>query len=79
MRIATGFMMLACLALPGVGQHGVATAQQIDLQWAGCWDLQDSRDDAEEFAITNRRLCIESDASTLTVVTLVDSSEIRRD
>ena len=79
MRIATGVMLLAGLALPGVGQYGVATAQQIDLQWAGCWDLENNQADAEELETADRRLCVESADATLTVVTLVDGVSIRRD
>lgn len=79
MRIAMGVVLLAGIALPGVGQHGVATAQQIDLQWTGCWDLENERADSEEIEATDRRVCVESSEGTLTVVTQIDGTEIRRD
>jgi len=79
MRIAIGLVLLAVAALPGLGQQGVATAQTTDLQWAGCWDLENGRADAEELETSDRRVCVESSDATLTVVTLVDGSAVRSD
>jgi len=79
MRTAIGLVLLAGVAMPGVGQNGAATAQEIDLQWAGCWDLENGRSDSEEIEEGNRRVCVESRNDTLTIVTLIDETEARRD
>ncbi len=99
MRITIGLVLLAGAALPGLGQGGNVAAQAIDLQWAGCWDLQVEEADAATDAgagegeratpaegeplagatAPQRRLCVESSDATLTVVTMIDGAEVRRD
>ncbi len=79
MRIVIGIVLLASVGLPGVGQQGAAIAQEIDLQWAGCWDLEDGREDAAELEGADRRVCVELSDATLTVVTLIDGSPVRSD
>lgn len=80
MRTAIGLVLLAGVVLaPGAGQHGIATAQDIDLQWSGCWDLTNGRADSDEIEVADRRVCVESSNATLTVVTMIDGTEVRRD